>query len=79
MTGIFNLVRPGGTIVLVGIPVDPVALDVAAACSREVRIETVFRYANIFDRALEHDRIRQSRLEAADHRGLWVRGQYQGL
>ncbi|MFO1121892.1 MAG: NAD(P)-dependent alcohol dehydrogenase [Hyphomicrobiales bacterium] len=50
--GIFNLVRPGGTIVLVGLPVDPVAFDVAAACSREVRIETVFRYANIFDRAL---------------------------
>ncbi len=50
--GIFNLVRPGGTIVLVGLPVDPVPFDVAAACSREVRIETVFRYANIFDRAL---------------------------
>jgi D-xylulose reductase len=50
--GIFSLVRPGGIIVLVGLPVDPVAFDVAAACSREVRIETVFRYANIFDRAL---------------------------
>lgn len=50
--GIFKLVRPGGTIVLVGLPVDPVPFDVAAACSREVRIETVFRYANIFDRAL---------------------------
>jgi D-xylulose reductase len=50
--GIFDLVRPGGTLVLVGLPVDPVAFDVAAACSREVRVETVFRYANIFDRAL---------------------------
>ena len=49
---IFNLVRPGGTVVMVGLPVDPVPFDVAAACSREVRIETVFRYANIFDRAL---------------------------
>ena len=33
-------------------PVEPVALDVPGAISREVRIETVFRYANIFDRAL---------------------------
>lgn len=49
---IFKLVRPGGTVVMVGLPVDPIPFDVAAACSREVRIETVFRYANIFDRAL---------------------------
>ena len=37
---------------LVGLPVDPVLFDVGGAISREVRIETVFRYANIFDRAL---------------------------
>jgi D-xylulose reductase len=49
---IFSLVCPGGTVVLVGLPVEPVAFDVPAAISREVRIETVFRYANIFDRAL---------------------------
>ena len=29
-----------------------VAVDLAAACFRECRIETVFRYANVFDRAL---------------------------
>lgn len=50
---IFRPVRPGGTIVLVGLPVDPVAVDVPAAISKEVRIETVFRYANIFERALQ--------------------------
>jgi D-xylulose reductase len=49
---IFNFVRPGGTIVLVGLPVDRVTFEVPFACSREVRIETVVRYANIFDRAL---------------------------
>jgi len=49
---IFRIVRPGGALVLVGLPVDPVAIDVAGAISREVRVETVFRYANIFDRAL---------------------------
>jgi D-xylulose reductase len=50
--GIFNLVHLGGTIVLVGLPVDRVTFEVPFACSREVRIETVVRYANIFDRAL---------------------------
>ncbi len=51
--GMFDLVRPGGAFVLVGLPVEPVPFDVASAISKEVRIETVFRYANIFDRALE--------------------------
>lgn len=45
--------RPGGCIVLVGLPPEPILFDVSAACAREVRIETVFRYANVFDRALE--------------------------
>ncbi|MDQ0995569.1 D-xylulose reductase [Phyllobacterium ifriqiyense] len=49
---LFKIVRPGGTVVLVGLPVEPVPMDIAAACSRECRIETVFRYANVFDRAL---------------------------
>ena len=49
---IFDIARPGGAIVLVGLPVAPVALDVPGAIAKQVRIETVFRYANIFDRAL---------------------------
>jgi D-xylulose reductase len=44
--------RPGGALVLVGLPIDPVAFDVPGAISKELRIETVFRYANVFDRAL---------------------------
>ncbi len=51
--GLFDLVRPGGAVVLVGLPVQPVSFDVSGAIAREVRIETVFRYANIFDRALQ--------------------------
>jgi D-xylulose reductase len=51
--GIFNLLRPGGCVVLVGLPVDPVPFDVSAATTKEARIETVFRYANVFDRALQ--------------------------
>ena len=50
--GIFQLVRPGGAVVLVGLPVTDVAISVPDAIAKEVRIETVFRYANIFDRAL---------------------------
>ncbi|QKC80705.1 NAD(P)-dependent alcohol dehydrogenase [Mesorhizobium sp. NZP2077] len=50
---LFDVVRPGGAVVLVGLPVEPVVLNVPAAISKEVRIETVFRYANIFDRALQ--------------------------
>lgn len=51
--GLFDLVRPGGAVVLVGLPVDVVRFDVPGAISKEVRVETVFRYANVFDRALE--------------------------
>ena len=51
--GLFGLVRPGGAVVLVGMPVEPVALDIVGAQARELRIETVFRYANVFDRALQ--------------------------
>ncbi len=50
--GLFGLLRPGGCAVLIGIPVDPVPLDVAAAQAREARVETVFRYANVYPRAL---------------------------
>ena len=47
-----HIVCPGGTIVLVGMPVDPVPVDIVGLQAREARIETVFRYANIFDRAI---------------------------
>ena len=51
--GMFDLVRPGGAVVLVGMPVDPVNFDVVGAQVKEARIETVFRYANIYARAIE--------------------------
>lgn len=47
-----NLARPGGCIVLVGMPVDPVPVDIVGLQAKELRIETVFRYANIYDRAI---------------------------
>ena len=50
--GIFDAVRPGGCLVVIGMPVEPVAVDLVAAAAKEVRIETVFRYANVYDRAI---------------------------
>ncbi|MGK9233576.1 NAD(P)-dependent alcohol dehydrogenase [Inquilinus limosus] len=50
--GIFDTVRPGGCLVVIGMPVEPVAVDLVAAAAKEVRIETVFRYANVYDRAI---------------------------
>jgi D-xylulose reductase len=49
---LFRVVRPGGAVVLIGLPVEPVNFDVTGAIAKEARIETVFRYANVFDRAL---------------------------
>ena len=49
---IMALPRPGGTIVAVGLPVNSVALDVSSATTKEVRIETVFRYAHQYERAI---------------------------
>lgn len=49
---IMDLPRPGGTIVVVGLPVEPVKVDIAGASVREVRIENVFRYAHQYDRAI---------------------------
>lgn len=47
-----TLICPGGCLVAIGMPVEPVKLDISSIASREIRIETVFRYANVFDRAL---------------------------
>jgi D-xylulose reductase len=47
-----KLACPGGVVVFVGIPVEPAHFDIPAAISKELRVETVFRYANVFDRAL---------------------------
>ena len=49
----FDHLRPGGAVVLVGLPLEPVAFDVTAAVVKEARIETVFRYANVYDRAID--------------------------
>ena len=46
-------VAPAGCVVWVGMPVDRVLMDIVLAQSKEIRMETVFRYANMYDRAIE--------------------------
>jgi D-xylulose reductase len=52
IAGIFEPLCPGGRVVFIGMPVDPVPVDIVAAQAKEARIETVFRYANLYPRAL---------------------------
>lgn len=49
---LLDLPRPGGVVVAVGLPVAPIPFDVSTASTREIRIETVFRYAHQYDRAI---------------------------
>lgn len=49
---IFDLIRPNGAIIIVGLPVAPIPVDIAAASTKEARIESVFRYAHQYDRAI---------------------------
>lgn len=50
--GVFDPLCPGGTVVFVGIPLSPIAFDVASAQIKEARIENVFRYAHVFPRCV---------------------------
>jgi D-xylulose reductase len=47
-----EVVCPGGCIVFIGMPGAPVPFDIVAAQVKEVRCETIFRYAHVFPRAL---------------------------
>lgn len=47
-----SLVAPGGTVVMVGMPVDPVPVDIVGLQVKEATLKTIFRYANVYDRAI---------------------------
>ncbi len=49
---IANVVCPGGTCVLVGMPVDPVPVDIVGLQTKEATLKTIFRYNNIYERAI---------------------------
>jgi D-xylulose reductase len=43
---------PGGRIIQIGEPVGKVTLDIVAALAKQARIQTIFRYANVYPQAL---------------------------
>ena len=47
-----ELLAPGGTVVAIGMPPEPFAFDIVPAQAKEVRIETIFRYAHVYPRAV---------------------------
>jgi len=49
---IFEPLCPGGRVIFIGMPVTPVPVDIVAAQAKEARIETIFRYAHVYPRAL---------------------------
>jgi len=49
----FEALRPGGCVVFIGLPVKPVPVDIVAAQAKEARIETIFRYAHVYPRAIK--------------------------
>lgn len=49
---IANIVSPGGTCVMVGMPVDPVPVDIVGLQTKEAVLKTIFRYNNIYERTI---------------------------
>lgn len=49
---VFDPLCPGGRVVIVGLPVEPVPMDIVAMSVKEASIENVFRYAHVYPRAL---------------------------
>lgn len=49
---VFEPLCPGGRVVFIGMPTHPVPMDIVSAQVKEARIETIFRYAHVYPRAL---------------------------
>ena len=49
---VFRPLAPGGVVVYVGMPLQPISYDVVYAATKEARVEHVFRYAHVYPRAL---------------------------
>ena len=50
---IFETLRPGGRVVWIGMPIEPITFDITAAQAKEATIKTIFRYANVYPRAVD--------------------------
>lgn len=51
--GFVDFACPGGRAVLVGIPIDAVPFDIARIQAKELDLASVFRYANMYPRAID--------------------------
>lgn len=49
---VFDVLAPGGTVVYIGMPGEPIAYDVVAAQVKEAKVLHTFRYAHVYPRAL---------------------------
>ncbi len=49
---VFEPLCPGGKVVFIGIPLEPIPYDVAGGQIKEVRVEHVFRYAHVYPRCV---------------------------
>jgi D-xylulose reductase len=49
---VFEPLCPGGRVVFIGMPGEPIPYDVVAAQVKEARVEHIFRYAHVYPRAL---------------------------
>jgi D-xylulose reductase len=45
---------PGGKVVLIGMPQEPAPIDVVEAQCKEIEFMTIFRYANVYERAIKY-------------------------
>ena len=52
VSSVFDLLAPGGCVVFIGMPGAPLPIDIVAAQVKEARMETVFRYAHVYPRAI---------------------------
>jgi D-xylulose reductase len=52
VNSIFPILKSSGKVVLIGMPVDKIKFDIVGAQCREAEIYTVFRYANIYPKAV---------------------------
>jgi len=49
---VFDATAPGGTVVFVGLPSGAIEYDILQGSVKEITVEHVFRYANVYDRAV---------------------------
>ena len=49
---VFDAAAPGGTVVFVGLPSGAIEYDILQGSFKEITVEHVFRYSNVYDRAV---------------------------